>query len=232
MTAEAVELDYDHAATYRADGQAKDIEVGEQVQKAKNLAAGHDNSVSQPAGGGGLEGARSSHLMYEKRPYPKFNGKKRNYPSFKREWSETVTNKFSSEFELRLIRDNVLVEVQPDIKNLRQISDVWKVLDKEYGQVMELTADLIEDLTSFQFSKEAKTEDTKFTELYRIWKQVLADLAEPTLSKFAKRLPSSASRYVELRLKMQEEAEPKTELQIMTTFLLQERKRQKHLGRL
>ena len=109
---------------------------------------------------------------------------------------------------------------------------------------MEPTAELIEDLTSFQFSKEAKTEDAKFAELYRVWQQVLADLVEvgradildhePTLSKFGSRLPSNASRtkYVELRMEMLAEEEPKTELTIMTTFLQQERRKQKHLGRL
>ena len=116
--------------------------------------------------------------MYENRPYPKFDGKKRNYPSFRRDWSETVTNKVAPEFVLRLIRDNVPAQIQPDIKNLRKITEVWMVLDDEYGQVMELTAELIKDLTSFQFSKEAKTEDAKFAELYRVWQQVLADLVE------------------------------------------------------
>ena len=60
-------------------------------------------------------------------------------------------------------------EVKPDIKNLRQMTEVWKVLDEEYGQVMELTAELIEDLMNFQFTKEARTKDAKFTELYRLW---------------------------------------------------------------
>ena len=143
-------------------------------------------------------------MMYEKRPYPKCDGKRRNYPCFRREWSETVTNKVATEFELRLIRDSVPAQIQPAIKNLRLITEVWEVLDEEYGQVMELTAELIKYLTNFQFSKEAKTEDAKFAELYRVWQQVLADLVEvgridilkhePTLSKFASRLPSNASR--------------------------------------
>ena len=95
-------------------------------------------------------------------------------------------------------------QIQPDIKNLRLITEVWEVLDEKYGQVMELTAELIEDLTSFQFSMEAKTENAKFAELYRVLQQVLANLVKvgrtdildhkPTLSKFASRLPSNASR--------------------------------------
>ena len=134
------------------------------------------------------------------------------------------------------------VEVQPDIKNLKLMSDVWKDLDEETGQVMELTSELIEALTSFHISKEAKTEDAKFAELYRIWTQMLADLSEvgkisaldhePTLAKFARRLPNHASRtkYVDLRLELLQETPPKTELQIISLFLLQQRKRQKCLG--
>ena len=56
MTSYAVALDKPNAATYRAEGQAKDIEVIEQVQEAKNLVAGHDNVVLQPAEAAPLEG--------------------------------------------------------------------------------------------------------------------------------------------------------------------------------
>ena len=45
----------------------------DQVQEAKNLAAEHDSSVSQPAGAASLDGSSSGHMMYEKRPYPKFD---------------------------------------------------------------------------------------------------------------------------------------------------------------
>ena len=113
-------------------------------------------------------------------------------------------HKYPPNFELRQIRECRPKEIQPDIKNLKLMSEVWKVLHEEYGQVMELTSERIEILTGFQFSKEAKTEDTKFAKLYRIWSQVLADLTEvgkvsaldhePTLAKFARRLPSHASR--------------------------------------
>ena len=196
MTSDAVALDKSNAVTHRAEGQAKNIEVMERIQGAKNLVAELDSSAPQSSGAASLGGSRPRQMMYKKRPFPKFDGKRRNYPRFRREWSETVTNQVASEFDLRLIRDNVPAQIQPDIKNLRKISEVWEVLDEEYGQVMELTAELIEDLTSFQFSKEAKTEDAKFAELYRIWQQVIANLVEvgrtdildhePTLSKFAK----------------------------------------------
>ena len=55
---------------------------------------------------------------------------------------------------------------------------------------------------------------------------------EPTLAKFAQRLPSHESRakYVELRMKGLEDN--KTKLEIMNAFLILERKRQKAIGRL
>ena len=56
MTSYAVALDKPNTATYRAEGQAKAIKVIEQVQEAKNLVAGHDNIVSQPAEAARLEG--------------------------------------------------------------------------------------------------------------------------------------------------------------------------------
>ena len=57
MTSDAVALDKPNAATYRAQGQAKDIKVIEQVQAAKNLAAEHGSSVSQPVGAASLDGS-------------------------------------------------------------------------------------------------------------------------------------------------------------------------------
>ena len=125
LTSKAVALDNPRASDYRAEGQAKSIKVIDQVQDDKNLAAEHDSSVLRPAGAASLDDSRSGHMMYEKRPYPNFDGNRRNYPSFRREWSETVTNKVATEFELRLIRDSVLAQIQRDIKNLKLITEVW-----------------------------------------------------------------------------------------------------------
>ena len=63
---------------------------------------------------------------------------------------------------------------------------------------------MVDSLTNFQYSKEAKTEDAKFAELWSIWSMVYADHKEvgkvsvldheTTMGKFAKRLPSPESR--------------------------------------
>ena len=97
-------------------------------------------------------------------------------------------------------------------------------------------------MTNFQLSKEAKTEEAKITELYKSWTTVYADLEEVgnvsvldherTLAKVAKRLPSHVSRTKYVDMRMEELPKGKSELQIMTTFLTHESKRQKALGRL
>ena len=147
MTAELVLLDHKRAAEHMTEGQTKELAVVGLIQNAKNLAASLTTSAQLPAGGGGQDGARSNHLLYEKRPFPRFDGKKRNFPSFKREWSDTVTGKYPPDFELRQIRECTPKEIQPDIKNLKLLAEVWKVLNEEYGQVMELTSELIDMLS-------------------------------------------------------------------------------------
>ena len=53
------------------------------------------------------------------RPFPHFNGQKRNYPSFRRERTETVTKaKFPADFELQEIKRGSPKAIQPDVKNL------------------------------------------------------------------------------------------------------------------
>ena len=119
---------------------------------------------------------------------------------------------------------------------------MWEFLNLEYGQLLELTSELVDSLTNFQYSKEAMTEDAKSAELWRIWSTVYADLEEvgkvsildhePTLAMFAKRLPSHESRTKYVVLRLEELTNGKSELDIMTTFLTLERKRQKALERL
>ena len=163
-------------------------------------------------------------------------------PSFRREWTETDTGRYPPEFELWEIRRCTPNAIQPDIKNMRTVVEVWEFLEQEYGQLLELTSELVDSLTNFQFSKEAKTEEAKFTELYRSWTTVYGDLEEvgkvsvldhePTLARVAKRLPSHVSRTKYVDMRMEELPKEKSELEIITNFLTQERKRQKALGRL
>ena len=200
----------------------------------------------------------SDTYMYQRRPMPKFDGQKRNYPAFKREWQTGITGRFDADYEVREMKLNVPVEVEPDIKNLTTMVEVWGVLDSRYGKVMELTKELISDLQCFTFSKQATTSSAKFLELHREWVKVYSDLQqidrlsvldhEPTLCTLAKQLPSDDSkmRYTKLRLRRMEEnedilghligdAEPVgvlSNLDIMNEFMRKERELQVSYGQL
>ena len=80
------------------------------------------------------------------------------------------------EFQLREIVKAVPKETQPDIKNLKSISEVWDVLSREYGRPDELVTECTSSLVNFQFT--AKSDRSKFVELYKKWTEVIADLEE------------------------------------------------------
>ena len=52
--------------------------------------------------------------------------------------------------------------IEPDLKNLRTIDEVWMILEREYSDVSELTNELIRSLMNFQVSSLARTESQKF----------------------------------------------------------------------
>ena len=183
-------------------------------------------------------------FMYERRSLPSFAGARRDYPSFRREWQTNVSGKVSVEYELREIKQKTPAEVEPDLKNLKSLKDVWEFLDRKYGNTMELASELIHGLHNFQYSVKAKTESAKFAELDREWTKVYNDLEEvekldsldhePTLTGLSRKLPTTEAKkaYCDLRIKMIEECEQATpptkvsELEVMKLFMKAERRRQ------
>ena len=169
-------------------------------------------ATPEVASGSGRSRPGNDTYMYQRRPMPKFDGQKRNYPAFKREWQTGITGKFDADFEVREIKHNVPSEVEPDVKNLTTMAAVWEVLDARYGMVMELTKELISGLQCLTFSKQATNNSLKFLEMHNEWVKVYTDLEqvgklsvldhEPTLCTLAKQLPSEDSkmRYTQLRL--------------------------------
>ena len=182
--------------------------------------------------------------MYERRSLPSFAGARRDYPSFRREWQSNVSGKVSVEYELREIKQKTPLEVEPDLKNLKSLPEVWDFLDRKYGNTMELSSELINGLHNFQYSAKAKTESAKFAELDREWTKVYCDLEEvgklesldhePTLTGLSRKLPTTEAKkaYCDLRIKMMEECEKATpptkvsELEVMKQFMKAERRRQ------
>ena len=157
--------------------------------------------------------------------------------SFPKEWRETIAPSHDEVFQLREVRRAVPPKIQPDLKNLRTMDEVWATLDEEFGQIMENVSGLVRGLVAFKYSKEAKDESSRFMELWRKWNEVYADLHElgktsvlnhePTIAAVGNMLPSNSSkdRYIELRLRRLEQGYD--ELQIMTEFMQAKKKRQK-----
>ena len=190
---------------------------------------------------------------FKKRDPPKFDGQRRNYPSFKKEWLVSVTGKLDPTTEVREIRYSTPSSDEPDLKNLHSMDEIWEFLDEKYGKVMELSRELIMGLQKFSYSKGAKSESARFKEISREWTKVHNDLEQveelsaldhkPTLCNIASMLPSSESkmRYAQLRDQLQDAnkelrrsqaaagqeltAEP-TELHIMNTFMKAEKRLQ------
>ena len=125
-------------------------------------------------------------------------------------------------------------KLQPDLKNLRTMNEVWATLDEEFGQLMDNVSGLVRRLMAFKYSKEARGKTNKFMELSRLWNEVCADLRElcklealnhkPTIAAVGSMLPSSAAkdRYIELRMRMLDQEYD--ELEIMSEFMQVERK--------
>ena len=82
------------------------------------------------------------------------------------------------EFLVRKISRHIPAEMEPDIKNLHTMADVWDVLNKEYGVSEELVNESVGSLVNFFFTAAAKTIPDKLKELYLRYKQVKNDLVD------------------------------------------------------
>ena len=59
---------------------------------------------------------------------------------------------------------------------LKSLEDVWLVLDAEYGDPKELTAQRLGDLHNFCYTEDAKTDGEKLLELHQVWREIYTDL--------------------------------------------------------
>ena len=198
-------------------------------------------AVTAPAPGGAQN-------YFKKRELPKFGGELRDYPSFRREWKDSVTGKFDAGEEVRCIKERLPKDVEPDIKNLNTMAEIWKVLDEKYGNVMDLARVLISGLWDLTLSAK-ESEPERFKTLHREWSKVYNDLAEvgklsaldhnPTLCEVAAKLPSEESKknFARMRIEMREankvarsrpgsEIPVISELEIMRAFMEEEKQLQ------
>ena len=73
----------------------------------------------------------------------------RDYLGFRKEWKGTVAPTHDKTFQLRQIRFSLPMQIQPNIKNLKLMKEVWEVLDEELGLVLENVSRLVKSLIAF-----------------------------------------------------------------------------------
>ena len=94
------------------------------------------NTTSTSSVSSGSSGERSdssfARSYFQRQPFPKVSGESRDYLCFRKEWRETVTPSYDETFQLPEIKRAVPAKLQPDLKNLRTMNDVWATLDEEF----------------------------------------------------------------------------------------------------
>ena len=100
---------------------------------------------------------RKARSYFQKQPFLRFSGEMRNYLSFCKEWKKTVAPNHDMVFQtssivLRFFRSGWILggttllisrKIQPDLKNLKTMDEVWEALEEEFGQVMENVSSLV-----------------------------------------------------------------------------------------
>ena len=107
---------------------------------------------------------------------------------------------------------------------------------------MNITSKILDSLIDFTFAFAAKTEGAKFLELFQKWHQRVEDIGEdgktrvfyykPMLAKVRQKFPFSATRQNYARRRLEILKQNKTELKIMSQFMLEEREFYKTMDRL
>ncbi|WP_416879665.1 C2HC-type zinc finger protein, partial [Litorimonas sp.] len=146
----------------------------------------------------------SAAAFHTRQPFPKFSGAKRSYPTFRKDWLETVSPHYPQPQQLRELCKCLPNLLEPEVKNMRTTAEVWEFLDEEYGKPMEAVAEIISELEQHKPSKNARSEPDQFLEFSRAWRKAENDLIEigkitvldhePTITKMIQKLPSKDSR--------------------------------------
>ena len=82
-------------------------------------------------------------MYFEKSKFPQFSGARHDYPGFRREWKTCMSPSYNNVFQLREISKQVPKEVEPDVKNAVEMSEVWRILEQEYGQAPDICGKLL-----------------------------------------------------------------------------------------
>lgn len=219
------------------DLHVKIVEKRKEVAPDSNAGtAGVESSGSRPPTGG----FGSMANMYTKIPLPRFDGQLRNYPMFRKRWRQGPGVRFSADDQMLHIIDQVPKTVEPRLKNAQTMVGVWKILDEEYNQPLDLVNEVTKDLVEFKVSNSKASDAAQFLELYDKYEQAKNDLEEAEseeelnslalLSKIVQKFPKAISyEYGRYRVTVKESKEK--EAVKFDAFMKAERDRQKEMVR-
>ena len=192
---------------------------------AMTVLADLDESSSTSSSGGGYDG------YFNERNFPVFSGKYRDYPEFKRYWSECVQYECEEPYQRHEILQCVPEVTRPILRNCDNMVDVWEILDEEYGNNIDICPEVIGELTSFKFSTRSPTQ--QFLEFYNKYSHAKQDLKQvnklseldnlTTLRMLAKKLPGEHLKWEYAKARVaQKNQSGTTELDIFDSFMTEQ----------
>merc|ERR1712030_293438 len=112
---------------------------------------------------------------FKKLSYPSFNGDVLNYLEFKKRWKdEVVPERKPVVLELAALREAVPVIAKAKITDVSTVTEAWKVLDMEYGDVQEIRAKLKDQVRSIKIK--ATGDSARLVELYHAVQTIAAKI--------------------------------------------------------
>lgn len=152
LTNELAELELDQTETHYNTHQVKKKDILARVCKCRSKMSSTPVPGSRSSSSPSHSIQSSSHqdnrsqlnpcILFQKQSFPKFSKKQRIYIGLWKEWKEIVAPT-QNEYQFRQIRLAVPTQIQPNIKNLKNMKKVWEVLDEDFGQILKKVSGLV-----------------------------------------------------------------------------------------
>ena len=175
--------------------------------------------------------SQSPYYMYQKETIPKFNGGIREYPAWRKEWSDFIIPVRGEEWALRAIDKYTPKSV--DLQNCETLAEALSELDAKYADSVNVSGTLVHDFVAF--TTKATGDESKLVELkgevMRLFNDLKAVKQEAQLtqnawllSQIAQKLPIPLQKEFS-RIKSSRSAENMSLWESTSSYLKDEAKR-------
>ena len=135
----------------------------------------------------------------------------------------------------------VLESVKVDVEKITTMAQFWEFMDVEFGNKNKLVCDRLAYLKNYKHPEQARTDAQKFQGMYTRFNEVYSDMEKvdslnllehpASIQEFMKLLPDRClDKYVEYQLAEQKKGT--LNLEIVKSFMQEERKHQKAMQQL